>query len=69
MPRKNTIVARTIVLVCVVRRRFERKQYVVPDVWIPWTVHDNSYASAQKLFHSLLIVLTQKKEVDHEAHK
>ncbi len=42
---------------------------VVPDVWIPWTVHDNSYTSAQKLLHSLLTVFTQKsKEVDHEAH-
>jgi hypothetical protein len=38
------------------------------DVWIPWTVHDNSYTSAQKLIHSLLTVFTQKKEVDHEAH-
>ena len=41
---------------------------VVPDVWIPWTVHDNSYTSAQKLLHSLLTVFTQKKEADHEAH-
>jgi len=41
---------------------------VVPDVWVPWTVHDNSYTSAQKLFHSLLTVFTQKKEADHEAH-
>ncbi len=42
---------------------------VVPDVWIPWSVHDNSYTSAQKLLHSLLTVFTRKsKEVDHEAH-
>jgi len=41
---------------------------IVPDVWIPWTVHDNSYTSAQRLFHSLLVVFTQKKEADHEAH-
>ena len=42
---------------------------IVPDVWVPWTVHDNSYTSAQKLLQSLLTVFTQKsKEGDHEAH-
>ncbi len=42
---------------------------VTPDIFVPWSGHDNSFLRAQKLFRSLAnVIATKPKEASQDAH-